>query len=181
MMAATGLRSSFMWWVLPGRNHYARAEPEVHAVLGDKPTTSLAPARSPGDRAWVSVAASWRGRGLDSGGGGGAGGSVEAFEPGLHVFELGGPVLGKAFSRVGVVEQVEGFDQVAELADALFEAGAFFVLLDEGQLRAADGEQLGLEGELVLLAVAGQDQAGLPGELAGLHRALGFGELGGSF
>src|SRR5262249_54051914 len=56
--------------------------------------------------------------------GGGQPAAVVALQPLLHAGQFPGPLVAGALAGEGVVEEVQGLQQVAELADALLQAGA---------------------------------------------------------
>src|SRR5271165_1099932 len=75
-------------------------------------------------------------------------------EPLLHPRQLLAPVVACPFLPVGVVKQIECLDEMANLRDALLQAGAFLARLGGRQAGAADGKGLGVEREFVLHVVA---------------------------
>src|SRR5271165_7647131 len=93
------------------------------------------------------------------------------------------PSRASAAAAVGVEEAIKGLGQVTKAVDPGDPdlAGGEFFILGLGNQGARDGEGLGLQGQLVLGALAHQDQPGLAGQLARLKGPEGFGEPGRGF
>src|SRR5262245_28238830 len=83
-------------------------------------------------------------------------------QPLLDFREMLVPMGAVADAAEGVVDEVEGFNEVPDLVDALFETRAVLLFLGRRHLAAADRERLGVKREIVLLVVPDHGDADLP-------------------